>query len=68
MFQVGIPRVLEHREGSAVIEHRVLSAEPAGGGIWLLSTEYYDTTAREKRHRRAKYDTRDGTVKWLGES
>ena len=68
MFEVGIPRVLEHRDGNAVIEHRVLSAEPAGGGIWLLSTEYYDAAAREKRYRGAKFDTRDGSVKWLGES
>ena len=68
MTEVGIPRVLEHKEGDAVIEHRVLSAEPAGGGIWLLSTEYYDTGAKEKRHRRAKFDTRDGSVKWIGEA
>lgn len=68
MTEVGIPRVLEHKDGNEVIEHHVLSAEPAGGGIWLLSTEYYDAAAREKRHRRAKFDTRDGSVKWLGES
>jgi hypothetical protein len=64
---VGIPRVLTQQQGNLAVEHRVLSAEPAGGGIWLLSTEYYDLLLHEKRHQRARFDTNDGSVEWLEE-